>query len=66
MRGFDDRLDQLVDDMLRRRQVGIAHAEIDDIGAARSRIGLEAVHFREDIGRQALDAVKVVDHGGSA
>ena len=30
-----DRLDQLVEDMRRGRQVGIAHAEIDDVGAAR-------------------------------
>ncbi len=34
--GIVDRLDQLVDDMLRRRHVGIAHAEINDVGAARA------------------------------
>ena len=54
-----DRLDQLVDDVLRRRHVGVAHAEIDDVGAARARRRLQAVHFRKYIGRQALDAVKL-------
>ena len=48
-----DRLDQLVEDMLRRRQVGIAHAEIDDVGAAGARRRLQAVHLLEHVGRQA-------------
>ena len=34
------RLDQLVHDVLRRRHVGIAHAEIDDVVAARARLAL--------------------------
>src|SRR6185312_4338059 len=59
---FVDRLDQLVDDMLRRRHVGIAHAEINDIGATRARRRLQTVHFREYVGRQALDAVKAFAH----
>ena len=42
---------------------GIAHAEVDDVGAARARRRLEAVDLGEDIGRQALDAMEVVDHG---
>ena len=54
-----DRLDQLVDDVPRRRHIGVAHAEIDDIGTPSARSSLQAVHFREYIGRQALDAVKV-------
>ena len=54
-----DRLDQLVDDVLRRRHIGVAHAEIDDVGAAGARRRLQTVHLREYIGRQALDAVKV-------
>ena len=54
-----DRLDQLVDDVLRRRHVGIAHAEIDDVGAARARRRLQPVDLGEDVGRQALDAVEV-------
>ena len=58
-----DRLDQLVDDVLRRRHVRIAHAEVDDVGAPRAGGGLEAVDLREDIGRQALDAMEIFDHG---
>ena len=51
-------LAQLVDDVLGRRHVGIAHAEIDDVLAARARVRLEAIDFLEDIRRQPLDAVK--------
>jgi hypothetical protein len=54
-----DRLDQLVDDVLGRRHVGIAHAEIDDVGATRTRGGFQTVYFRENVWRQALDAVKI-------
>src|ERR1700686_3932443 len=45
--------------MRRRRQIRIAHAEIDDV---RSRIAgprLGPVHLFEHIGRQAADAVEV-------
>ena len=52
-------LAQLVDDGLRRRQVGIAHAEIDDVGAARAGAGLQPVDLLEDIGRKAADLVKL-------
>ena len=58
-----DRLDQLVDDVLRRRQVGIAHAEIDDVGAARAGRRLQPVDLGEDVGRQTLDAVEVLVQG---
>ena len=54
-----DRLNQLVDDVLRRRHVGIAHAEVDDVGAARPRRRLQPVDLGEDIGRKALDPVKI-------
>ena len=60
------RLDELVVDVLGRRQVGIAHAEIDDVGAARPRLGLQPVHFRENVGREALDAMEILDHGGTS
>ena len=60
-----DRLHQLVDDVLRRRHVGIAHAEIDDVGAPRPRGGLQPVDLGEHVRRQALDAVEVFDHGRS-
>ena len=51
-------LAQLVDDRLRRRQVGIAHAEIDDVGAARAGAGLQPVDLLEDVRRQPADLVK--------
>ena len=41
-----------------RRQVRIAHAEIDDVGAAVARSRLGAIDLLEHIGRQAADAVK--------
>ena len=44
---------------LRRRQVGIAHAEIDDVGAARAGAGLQPVHLLEDVGREPADLVKL-------
>ena len=53
-----ERLLQLLDDMRRRRQVGIAHAEIDDVGAGVARRRLGAVDLLEHVGRQAPDAVK--------
>ncbi|CRI67327.1 hypothetical protein THIOKS1550019 [Thiocapsa sp. KS1] len=55
----DRRLDQLVDDMLRCRLVGVTHAEVDDVLAPCSRFGLQLVDDVEDIGRQPLDAVKI-------
>src|SRR5581483_10113303 len=56
---------QLLDHMRRSRQVRIAHAEIDDIGAgiARGRLGL--VDLLEHIRRQTADAVKIF-HGPRA
>ena len=60
---FLDRLNHLLDDMRRCRHVRIAHAEVDNVGTARARLSLQAVDLFEDIGRQALDAVKAVYHG---
>ena len=58
------RLDQLVDDVLGRRHVGVAHAEVDDVCACGARPRLDAVHLLEDIGRQASDAVEIaIRHG---
>ena len=51
---------------LRRRHVRIAHAEIDDVGPARSRRRLQPVDLGENVGRQALDAVEFLDHGTTA
>ncbi len=58
-----DRLDQLLDDMRRRRHVGIAHAEIDDVLAFRARLRLELVHALENVRRQTLYAVELFAHG---
>ncbi len=58
-------LDQLLDDMLGRRQVRIAHAEIDDVDALGALGGLDLVDLFEDVGRQALDAVKIGHSNGS-
>lgn len=62
-------LNQLVDDMLGRRLIWIAHAEVDDILAARSRRCLQLIDNVENIGRKPLDAAKVGlrrDHGGTS
>jgi hypothetical protein len=56
------RLDQLVDDMLRRRLIGVAHAEIDDVFTGGASSGLHRVDFSEDVRREALDAVKFGFH----
>ena len=44
--------------MGRRRQVRVAHAEVDDVGAGVARDRLGAVDLLEHVGRQALDAMK--------
>ncbi len=55
-------LDQLFDDMLRRRLVRIAHAEIDDVLAGRAGARLHRVDFGEHIGRQTLYPMKLFFH----
>src|SRR5690606_13020665 len=52
-------LAQLVDDVLWRREVRVSHAEIDDIGARRSRAGLQTVDLFEDVRWQTADFVKL-------
>ena len=54
-----DRLDQLVDDLLRRRAVRIAHAEVDDVLAGGPRRRLHRVDLAEHVGRQAADPVEL-------
>ena len=56
------RLDQLGDDMRRRRAVGVAHAEVDDVLCRCPCLGLGRVHLGEDVGRQAADAVEFLGH----
>ena len=56
---------ELLDHMGGRRQVGIAHAEIDDVGAGIACCGLGAVDLLEDVGRQTPDAMKLFHDPGS-
>src|SRR3546814_10777373 len=51
-------LAQLFDHMRRRRQAGIAPAEVDDVLAPRSRRCPPRVHFVDDIRWQASNKVK--------
>ena len=53
------RLLDLLDDMGRRGQIRIAHAEIDDVGSRIAGARLGPVHLFEHVRRQAADAVKV-------
>ena len=42
---------------------GIAHAEVDDVGATCPRRGLQAVYLLEHVGRQPLDLVEFFHSG---
>ena len=53
-----DGLDQLVDDVLGRGEVRVAHAEIDDVGPGGAGLGLELVDLLKDVRRQAPHPVK--------
>ena len=53
------RLLELLDDMGGRRQIGIAHAEIDDVGPRIAGARLGPVHLFEHVRRQAADAVEI-------
>ena len=57
------RLDQLVHDMPGSRLIGIAHAEIDDVFAARTRGRLQLINDVKDIRRQAFDAGEFFNQG---
>jgi hypothetical protein len=57
------RLDQLVDDVLRRRPVGIAHRQVDHVLAAAARRHLQLVGDVEDVRRKAPDSLKL-SHSG--
>jgi len=54
-----DGFNELVDHMLGRGQVGIAHAEVDDVSAAGASLGLELVDLFEDVRRQTPHPVKI-------
>ena len=55
---FACRFDQLGDNMRRRRQIGITHAEIDDIFAPVTRLHFHTVDDAEDVGREPFDPLK--------
>ena len=55
-------LAELGDDMFGRRQIGVAHPQVDDVPPRMAGCGAHVIHFGNDIGRQALDAVELVFH----
>ena len=57
------RLNQLVHDMPGSRLVGIAHAEVDDVFAARTRGRLQLINDVKDIRRQAFDTGEFFNQG---
>jgi predicted hotdog family 3-hydroxylacyl-ACP dehydratase len=50
---------KLVYDCLWGRQIGVAHAKVDDIGTTRSRACFQTVDLFENIRRQTPDLVKL-------
>src|SRR3546814_13031584 len=60
--GIARHLGDLRHHMRRRRPVGIAHAEVDNILPPRPRRSLHRVHLGEYIRRQAADAAEIVGH----
>ena len=58
-------LDQFFNNMIRRRQIRIAHAEVDNIFALRARLRLQFVDLFKHIRRQALNTLKVLCHKSS-
>ena len=57
------RFAQFIDDVLRGGLIGIAHTEIDDVFATRPGRSLEFINDVENVGWQALDALKIVVQG---
>jgi hypothetical protein len=53
---------QLVDHMLRRWQIRIAHAQIDNIFPRRPRRRPHRVYFSDNVGGQTFDAVEFFGH----
>ena len=60
--GFVDEADGGVDDGRRRRPVGVAHAQVDDVHAPRAGRGLAAVHQQQLAGSGGDAAVIHVHH----
>ena len=53
---------QLFDDMRRRRQIRIAHAQIDNVLSRTTGRRAHRINFSDDIRRQTLDAVEFFGH----
>jgi hypothetical protein len=54
------RLADLVDHVLRRPHVGVAHAEVDDVLAGPSARPRHVGHHRQDVGGQPIQLVEIV------
>ena len=54
------RLRDLLDDMGRARQIGIAHAEVDDVLSSSARGAHECDHFTQAVGGKPSQFVEVV------
>ena len=57
--GVAGRLAELVHRDVRRGQVGVAEAEVDDVGAVVAELDLQIVDDREDVGGKAVDATEL-------
>src|SRR5262249_16218223 len=64
--GVADGFDQLVDDVLRRRHVGVAHAEVDDVGAIGPCRRLQPIDLGKNVRWKPLDAMELFDHVSAA
>lgn len=56
-------LPQFIDDMLGGRAIRVTHAEVDDILALGTRLGLQFGDDVEDIGGQAVYTLEIGFHG---
>jgi len=60
--GERGRLAELRHRRLRRADVGVAEAEVDDVASRAAQLALQLVDAREDVRRQVADAPEVRDH----
>jgi len=59
-------LDEFVDNVRRRPEVGIAHAEVDDVLALAAGLHLDLVHGGEYIRWQTIKSRKPTAHGSTS
>jgi len=57
---FADRFAQFVDDEIRRRQIRVAHPEVDDVGAVGPRRSFQAIDLFKHVWRQASYLVEFI------